>query len=206
MTERPETFSVLVVCDGNVCRSAYAEYLLGERMPYARVRSAGAHAKPGTALCSLVASSALGADSRALTFAESFRSRSLSGVDLTQFQLVLAATAELRGELARTAPALRDSFFSLTEAASIVTAPSFLLEQGAPLSQLPSAMNRSRGLVPRPAVLRPLIRRRETHDSVTDIVDGHHASAKHHAAAIAAVARASDSIADALDALLPSHS
>ena len=184
MDARPESFSILVVCDGNVCRSPSAQYAIGLRLPGVRVESAGVRARPGAVLCEVVAGAIAPEGAEAGSFTSEFRSRRLDDVDLGSFDLALTATTGLRSELARTRPELRDRFFTLREAADVLSA---IRDAGIPSepfgpAALIATMNRHRGAGATTADLPP--RLRMTILDPLDIPDAHGERAKRHRAVV----------------------
>src|ERR1700712_1032220 len=119
MNTRPESFSILAICEGNVCRSAAAQFTIAQLLPGARVESAGMRARAGAGLCDVVAIEIAGEGEAAARFTREFRSRRREDVDLARFDLILVATTGIRGDLARSFPTLRDRFFTFREAADV---------------------------------------------------------------------------------------
>jgi protein-tyrosine phosphatase len=199
MVAHPESLSILVVCDGNVCRSPSAQFVLNAGVPHLRIESAGMYAKPGAGLCPVVVDtlSARGADIE--PFASDFRSRRLSAVNVLDFNLVLSATTELRAELARRYPESRDRFFTLREAEAILG--ELATAEIEPLGPLPLivSMNRSRGVQPVAAKL-PAPVQRKMLDSL-DIPDAHAARNRSHRAIVDLSLDSAVSISDSLERL-----
>ena len=109
-------FTVLVVCDGNVCRSPAAQFAIASAAPGILVESAAAHGRPGARLCEVVAAT-IGPDTE---FAERFRSRRLDTLDIADYELVLTVTSELRSEITRAFPEQHSRLFTLREAAGLL--------------------------------------------------------------------------------------
>ncbi|HWH25855.1 MAG TPA: hypothetical protein VNT53_04340 [Pseudolysinimonas sp.] len=196
----PESFSILVVCDGNVCRSPSAQFELQGRLPGARVESAGMHAVAGASFCEAAASQIDGEGEQAVSarFAQDFRSRKLREVDVAGFDMVLAATTELRSGLARAHPELRDRFFTLVEAAEVMAE---LLELEAPdepitASELIALMNGYRG-APHTLERLPARLRLKVIDPL-DIPDAHGERRKRHNAVIGYARESAAAIGDSL--------
>lgn len=112
--------SILVVCAANVCRSPLAELALrrglgeGSSVP---VRSAGVRAQDGDPICSEVAARHTDGDWQEQ--AGEHRAREVTPEMLAEADLVLTASRDIRGELVRSAPELRDRMFTLREAAHL---------------------------------------------------------------------------------------
>jgi protein-tyrosine phosphatase len=190
MTDRPGSFSVLVVCDGNVCRSPAVQFAISRQLAGARLESAGMHASAGSHVCDVVRTALVG-HAGAEGFVDSFRSRRISGVDVDEFDLVLAATLDLRGELARAHPVIRDRFFTMREAAHILGT---LDGRGA--SDLVARMDSARGLVPIPPHSSDVLPIR--HVAPFDIPDGHAMRSRKHAAVVSLAIAAGGDIGLAL--------
>lgn len=169
-----ESFSVLIVCSANVCRSPYAHTLVGRwaaGIPSADEivsGSAGVLAYPGDPMCPQAANRA-GVDP--------FRhaARELTASQLLDADLIVTADREQRGAAARLAPPCRQRLFTLRQAAAlgISLAPTLLsgaIPEGAPapprgatarLQWLVGEMDAARGLL----AAQP--------ESAADIVDRH---------------------------------
>lgn len=198
MEARTGPLSILVVCDGNVCRSPTAEFLLGIRLPHARIESAGMHARAGALMCDVASASISAVDPRANAFARDFRSRRVSDLELNSFDLVLTATTQLRGDLARLHPDLRDRFFTMREAAGVLVRAGLEGEQAGQRnsSSLIQTMNRFRGVgAPEPKT--PASVRRITLDPL-DIPDAHASTHRRHRAVIELALSSAGSIGDSL--------
>lgn len=114
-----ETFRVLIVCSGNVCRSPLAERVLRSRLDQQlgataarfQVSSAGTDAVVGAPMDPRAATvaRALGADP------EVFRARALDAEQVAAADLVLTATREHRGAVLRLHPAAHRYAFTLRE-------------------------------------------------------------------------------------------
>ena len=116
-----EPYDVLVVCEGNLCRSPLAERLLAARLVESEVRvtSAGVHAVVGAPMDALAAAelSRLGGDP------SEFEARQLTARMATEADLVLTATRAIRGQVVATAPSALKRTFTLLELAALVEAP-----------------------------------------------------------------------------------
>ena len=116
-----EPYDVLVVCEGNLCRSPLAERLLTSRLAGAEVRvaSAGVHAVVGAPMDASAAAelTRLGGDP------SEFEARQLTASMATEADLVLTATRAIRGQVVATAPAALKRTFTLLELAALLEAP-----------------------------------------------------------------------------------
>jgi protein-tyrosine phosphatase len=94
---------VVVICQGNICRSPFAESLLAALRPELAVRSAGLDARDGDPAqpAALAAARALGVD------LSSHRARRLGAQDLAWADLVLAMEGHHAGRVARAWPEAR---------------------------------------------------------------------------------------------------
>lgn len=190
MTDRAGSFSVLVVCDGNVCRSPAAQFAIGRRLAGVRVESAGMHASTGSRICDVVGT-VISAGSEPTSFAESFRSRRISAIDIANFDLVLAATMTLRAELTSANPVYRDRFFTLREAAHILTTL-----DGALPGTIVQRMDSARGSVPLVAREASGVPMRRV--DPFDLPDAHHLRSKKHSAVVSLALSTGDTIGSAL--------
>ena len=114
-----ETFGVLVVCLGNLCRSPLAERLLRSRLAdeaAVDVSSAGVRAVVGAPMDASAALelSRLGGDSAG------FVARQLTAAMVTEADLVLTATRALRSKVVELAPAALRRTFTLRELAALL--------------------------------------------------------------------------------------
>jgi protein-tyrosine phosphatase len=198
MDGRPESISILAVCDGNVCRSPSAQFAISVRLPRARVESAGIRARSGSALCDVVADAIVAERAAAGSFTSTFRSRRLGDVTLGDFDVTLTATTGIRGELARAHPELRDRFFTFREAADVLSALCDAGIQPDPFdpSALVATMNRHRGAAPTTADLPPRLRMKVL--DRLDIPDGHGERAKRHRAVVQLALTSAEAIGDSL--------
>lgn len=107
---------ILVVCSANVCRSPLAELLLKQGLSeqQVRVESAGVHAQAGAEICPFVAE--LRTDSVWGEGVRAHRSRPVTVELLAEATLVLTAARDLRSEVVRMHPEIRDQVFTLREA------------------------------------------------------------------------------------------
>ena len=115
-----EPYDVLVVCEGNLCRSPLAERLLTSRLAGSEVRvaSAGVHAVVGAPMDALAAAelTRLGGDP------SEFEARQLTASMATEADLVLTATRAIRGQVVATAPSALKRTFTLLELAALLEA------------------------------------------------------------------------------------
>jgi protein-tyrosine phosphatase len=113
------TYDVLVVCEGNLCRSPLAERLLRLRLadvPGVRVTSAGTNARVGGAMDPLAAAELrrLGGDP------DGFAARQLTAELVNAADLVLTATRAQRSYVIGLAPAALKRTFTLLELAVLL--------------------------------------------------------------------------------------
>ena len=113
------TYDVLVVCEGNLCRSPLAERLLRMRLadaPDVRVSSAGTRASVGAGMDPMAAAelSRLGGDPT------DFVSRQLTTELVNDADLVLTATRAQRSHVVDLAPAALKRTFTLLELAVLL--------------------------------------------------------------------------------------
>jgi protein-tyrosine phosphatase len=188
--------SILVVCDGNVCRSPTAHMAIAENLPFARVESAGMHSHPGMAMCDLAAKKSALEHPTLLRSIVEFRSRAVAEVDLVDFDLILAATKQLRSDLVRLRPGLRDRVFTLREAAHLLRSGAVADTLHASIETVVRSMDGARGTVPLEEV-EPR-RRGKNREDPFDIVDAHGSRGSRHEAAITAAETAGTQIGVAL--------
>ncbi len=122
---RDGALSVLLVCEGNVCRSPMAEALLAARLAAAgladvTVRSAGIRTEPGLR-AHRFAREALNA--RGIHGADQHRSQLLTVGLVGEADVVLAATIGLRDAAVAIAPAARDRTFAWLELLALAAEP-----------------------------------------------------------------------------------
>jgi protein-tyrosine phosphatase len=115
-----EPYDVLVVCEGNLCRSPLAERLLTSRLAGSEVRvaSAGVHAVVGAPMDASAAAelARLGGDPT------EFEARQLTTPMANAADLVLTATRAIRGHVVASAPAALKRTFTLLELAALLEA------------------------------------------------------------------------------------
>ncbi len=120
MSSNPSTFTILVVCSGNICRSPLAEQLLRARLATAsesfRLLSAGTVADEGATMTEEAAalSARYGGDPHG------HRSRPLSATQIQSADLVLAATRAHRAAVVSLVPRASRITFTLKEFAALV--------------------------------------------------------------------------------------
>ena len=116
-----EPYDVLVVCEGNLCRSPLAERLLQSRLADSgvRVSSAGVRAVVGAPMDASAAAelTRLGGDP------SDFTARQLTASMANDADLVLAATRDIRGQVVAVAPAALKRTFTLRELAALLEEP-----------------------------------------------------------------------------------
>jgi protein-tyrosine phosphatase len=111
----PDTFNVLFVCLGNICRSPTAEHLFRARvndLPFIRVSSLGTRAMDGFGM---PAEAQLVAKSRGATGVENHLSRRVSRDDLLAADLVLCSDREQRRLVLELLPTRLRATFTLPE-------------------------------------------------------------------------------------------
>lgn len=148
MTEREtagNTFRVLIVCTGNLCRSPVAEYLLRAQFIdriadniVVEISSAGTQAQPGQPIDELAGHELrrLGCD------ASGFRSRVFDDRMATEADLVLTATREQRSLILEREPRAMQRTFTMLEFAQLVG----LLRQGDSTTSEPGELVRKAGV------------------------------------------------------------
>jgi protein-tyrosine phosphatase len=192
-----DTFRVLFVCTGNICRSPMAEYLLRARaanrgLDWVRTESAGVAARPDLPI-----------QPHALTFlgknavsgADTFRSRPLTRELVADADLLLVAERAHRERIASLVETAWPRTFTVLEFSRllghVLPAAVETLPAGAP------AAERARGLVEAVAAQRSRQARRASDDDVADPMGRRYGAFKESGALLA---RAADVIADALAA------
>jgi protein-tyrosine phosphatase len=132
-----ETFAVLLVCTGNVCRSPTAEYLLSTRysaLPMS-FSSAGTATTPGQPMQpqALQVATDLGAEP-GIT---SHKSRQLSAEMIADADLVIAMARDNRRQIAQLSPSASRKLFTLRELARITTGLAVDTMRASPPTNLP---------------------------------------------------------------------
>lgn len=185
-----EPFRVLFVCTGNICRSPAAERLLGAALRPAAagparilIASAGTHALVGFPTDPPTANALL---QRRIDPGRHL-ARTLTAVQVAEADLVLGATRAHRAAAASLYPRAVHYSYTVTEfarlAAGVISRPGFV-PQG-PVALL-ADVRAARGIV------------RAAKPADDDIADPYGRSDNAHAATVAAIAAATEVIADAL--------
>ncbi|GAB3598420.1 arsenate reductase/protein-tyrosine-phosphatase family protein [Microbacterium tumbae] len=182
---------ILVVCTANVCRSPFAEMLMKADLDASgiRVESAGTHAHDGDAVCSLVAGHRSTREWAEL--AASHGACAVSREMLDEAALILTASREVRGEVVRLSPAVRDRTYTLREAA--YRGSRFERRTGG-VAEYASHLDRARSSLAPAPVARGLRRRGRDTDDAMSIADRHGGSARAHARTLKDVAEAAEAI------------
>jgi protein-tyrosine phosphatase len=107
---------ILVVCEGNMCRSPLAERLFAARLPGVEVSSAGTHAGGLGAPMDALAAAEL---TRLGGSAEGFTARRVSGEEVEGADLVLTATTRIRARVLGVSPRAMRRTFTLLEFAGL---------------------------------------------------------------------------------------
>jgi protein-tyrosine phosphatase len=206
------TFTILLVCGANVCRSPLAAAVLTNRLLSAgllgqvRVTSLGVNAVAGLDPCTYVveAARAHGVDVEAM---ERHRSRRLSVEAVDRADLVLTADRETRASVVRLSHSAHARSFTLRETAglgALVLAPRpgvRSAETSAHLTTFVNELNGLRGLTELPRTERrrsPTRPWRSTKVHSHDIPDAHQGLAKLHAVTFGLTATSTEQVAAAL--------
>lgn len=178
--------SILVVCSANVCRSPLAELLLKQGLSdqQIRVESAGTHAQAGAEICPLVAVHQT--DPAWGGAAKGCRSRLVTEELLAESDLVLTAARDIRGEVVRLHPEIRDHVFTFREAVLLGAGFAVSGRRSDRVRAYAEFLDQSR-----PTIVLPLPERRfwgigQKQDSLS-IVDRHGRRPRMHRAAISEV-------------------
>lgn len=175
MSERKRT--ILVVCLGNICRSALAERLismrlgrlLGDQASELEVHSAGLRAMVGDPMHELTAAELvrLGGDP------SGFVSRQVTASMVDQADLVLTATRAIRSGVLEEAPRALKRTFTIRELEAIVTSDGFWDHEIRSLDDLVSRAATWRGAAPVDDldVRDPISGGPEVHREVADVLD-----------------------------------
>jgi protein-tyrosine phosphatase len=155
---------ILVVCEGNVCRSPLAERLLAARLPSAQVSSAGTRALVGAPMDPSTAAEVV----RLGGSPEGFLARQLTGAQIDGSDLVLTATTRIRSQVLGESPrALRRTLTLLELAALAPQAP-----PGSPAEVVAWAAAHRAQAADGPLDVRdPIGRSPEAHRQVADVID-----------------------------------
>lgn len=135
------------------------------------VDSAGTHVMPGMSICE-VSAQMLEAGNGGVDYAQHFRSHSVQLLDLSHYSLILGATREIRSELVRQNPAMRNKAFTIREALillrdGLTEAEKVIFRQEGPAP----VMIARRGTTANPGQLQGRMIRSREHP--LDLVDGH---------------------------------
>ncbi|MGH3330119.1 MAG: hypothetical protein ACRDPJ_02330 [Nocardioidaceae bacterium] len=166
-------FTVLFVCVGNVCRSPLAERLLRERLDALLgdqsvevvVGSAGVRAMAGHPMEQMAAAELdrLGGSSKG------FAARQLTERIVSQADLVLTATKEIRSRVLEESPAALRRAFTLTEFAALVRD---VHADSLEALVADAARRRSTAQVENYDIADPIGDTPELHREVADVIDG----------------------------------
>ena len=197
MTDRKRT-GILLVCEANICRSPYGEYLLATALPpdEFEVISAGTDALPGSLICGSAARALARYGAGAVKFAEAHRARMLSLDLLDGAEIVVTASRRERSKIAIMSPVSRSKTFTLLELAHLLRAANDRIEFNREESRnvdLAAVMHAQRGRAPLQAPTR-FRRSAADPDQVLDIPDVHTGQTQSHR-------RVQSAIADSADAL-----
>ena len=191
---------LLVVCSANVCRSPLAELLLRrglEGVSGVRVGSAGVAASDGARMCTLAGAQHDDASWRETVAAH--RSRRVTDGLLQLATLVLAADRDVRSDVVRATPEIRNRVFTLRDAARLVEAVPLEVtaHRVGVVSRLAMHLDQNRAIKDVRHVPRGLLRSRRGGD-LSSVADGHSAGPRKHRAAVDEVAVSVGSILTAL--------
>lgn len=184
---------VLVVCTANVCRSPLAEMLLRlglARELELRIESAGTHARDGDHACTLVARRQSGA--QWAQQAQAHEARMVSSDLLDRSGLILAASSDIRSEIVRLNPEVRDRTFTFREAAhrGAQFDPGSHTRPAGVVGAYAAHLDRARSTMAPVPSTRGLWRRSGSNDEAISIADGHRAGARLHRRALKEVSDA----------------
>jgi protein-tyrosine-phosphatase len=192
---------ILIVGTSNVCRSAYAGILLGERLHTRSslswtVSSAGTAAAAGLPICALVGER-LGEDG-VWEEAVGHHSRPLERAAVESADLVLTATAAHRAEVALLVPRASVRTFTLLEAVRLGALLPVSVGAGrTPISDLVAELQGARPRLGATPIERHA-RWRRFSTAAIDLPDAHDRSANDHRTSLARTQEAVDRIADLL--------
>lgn len=206
------TFTILLVCRANVCRSPLAAAVLANRLASAgllgqvKINSLGVDAIPGRAACPEVvrASREYGVDVGAM---EHHRSRRLTAEAVERADLVLTADQLTRSSVVRSRHSAHARSFTLREAtglAALMTAAQpgvHRMDRTAHLTTFVSELNELRGLTELPRVERRRSPSRPWRSVMVhshDIPDAHEGGAHLHAIAVGLSVRSTEQLAGSL--------
>lgn len=144
----PPAASAIIVCKANVCRSPTVAFFAGRSRALVTT-SAGMRTQPGSAMCPIAATRISSYDGGP-SYGEVFRSSSVESLDLDRFDLILAATRTIRGDLVKHHPWLRGRAFTVREAVALANRPLSTTEAATLLAAGPApVMAARRGTVAR---------------------------------------------------------
>ncbi|MRG60101.1 protein tyrosine phosphatase [Agromyces sp. CFH 90414] len=145
--------SLVFVCEANVCRSPYMAFVFGKAARAAGVggewsiSSSGVAVSPGREIC-VVAREMMQEVDGGAEAAASHRSTPLDRIDLSGQGLIIVATGQERGIVAKTAPDARARTFMLREAIALGEAARRGAEPaGADLAHYAALLHAQRGLL-----------------------------------------------------------
>ncbi len=142
--------SLLVVCAANVCRSPFAEFLLGQALPNASVSSLGVTARAGDPLCRFT-EERITALAGVEQFGAEHSAARLDAESIASSDLILTASEAERSAVAVLDPSARPRVFTLVEAAHSARALG-ADAKGITLAELAARMHAQRGIVDLPPV------------------------------------------------------
>jgi protein-tyrosine phosphatase len=164
----PHSFHVLAVCVGNVCRPPIMERLLGQRMPWASVESAGVSAVVGSDMHpqSRLSLGRLGGN------VDAFEARQVNAALVDRADLILTADTYVRGRVLEEHPRARERTFTLRELAIVVQdAPT---DVAGPVELVRwASVHRSLAGGRRIDIADPIGRSEEAHARAAQLVDEH---------------------------------
>src|SRR4051794_6192330 len=167
-----QPYDVVVVCEGNLCRSPLAERLLRLRLDGAAVRvsSAGINAVAGAEMDPLAAAelARLGGDP------SSFEARQLTPGLALEADLLLTATRAIRSQVVGLAPAVLKRSFTLLELAALLQAPPWpetVTDRAATVARASDWRGSVSGLGDGLDVPDPIGRSAKVHRAAADLID-----------------------------------
>lgn len=188
---------ILIVCTANICRSPLAQILMetgvDERLGI-RVESVGTHARGGDPICDLAADR-LSSHGYAQQ-ATSHRARSVEADVMEQAGLILTASREVRSEIVRLSPRVRDRTYTLREAAHRGSGfqPRAVTRRGGAVVSYAAHLDQARAMMPPVPATRSVWRRGGRSEDTMSILDGHVARGRAHRMALDAVTESVETI------------
>lgn len=143
--------SLLVVCAANVCRSPYAEFLLGQALPDVIVRSVGVAARAGDPLCRYTRDR-IAALPAGPAFTDAHITTRLDGAAIAGADMILTASEKERSAVAVLDPVARSRTFTLVEAAYGAATLQPSGSENHSLAALAARLHTRRGLVTLPPI------------------------------------------------------